>query len=1144
MKTNLITQRLSIFVATAIFSLSTLQSAYAAPGNLATAPLFLSNIVEPNLFFTLDDSGSMDYEIVVEDPMPGFNVTNGLPTNVAPPAAGGSRMGYFHPTQTELYNTRGRVPPSHEDSGSTAWDRYWVLRNHNGNKIYYNPATVYTPWPGAKANGDPMFEDANPTAAPDDPVNPDHTVDLTLRYEFDGSGIDVYLPTYYIWDDNNGNGIIEPGDNNTQVEISASDTAAMQNFANWWVYYRSRMNTTKAAIGAVINNTDGTRMGLGLFNGPNSSTSNIGTPKQTALESVNDAAKKRAFLTAFYGVKAPRAGTPGRESMQETGEMFINSGILPANLGGECQQNFNVFMSDGYWSENTSFTSIGNTDRDGTGEFDGGIYADTYSNTLADVAMKYYEEDLKGLADKVPTIPGVDEADHQHMVNFTIAFGVNGSLNPETAVPGTFAWPEPVHATNTTIDDMWHAALNSRGEYLNADSPEELEKSLGRAIAAVAERTATAAAVSINSAKLTTNTIVYLAEFNTNGWQGDLKAFKIKTDAQGNLDPGGELEANPTWRAATELNNRNISADPRVVMTHNGGKGVPFQWDKLSSDQQLDLRTNPSGGLDSDDVGKARLNYLKGSRVDEGTGNRFRERLSLLADLVNSGPVFVGAPDLRWPDKTPFPDAPGKRYSEYKNGPKKTRQEIVYAGANGGFMHGFDANTGREEFAYVANNLFSTNTAEGLHYLTDPNYIHRYYNDLTPTVSDVFDGINWQTVLISGQRGGGRGIYALDVTDPSKFTNTEANAEDVVMWEFTDADDPNLGFTYSRPQVGLGNDGSWVAIFGNGYNGTGDGRGKLFILKIHQGASGWVAGTDYEVISTPPGALYGSPGNRNGLGSPALADIDGNGTIDRAYAGDLFGNMWVFDLSDSADSGNWELAYNTPLFTTIGNEPITAQPTLSRHPTISNDSSNQPNVMVFFGSGQYLVPGDKTSTDDNYFYGVWDKGTASRNRTHLERQNFRSGFEDAAGNPVRVLTKRVVNYAGGEFGWYFKLPDNGERSVTRPVVRGNLVFFNTFVPETAPCNVGGYGFRMAVDIVNGGAPDDPTFDVDGDNDVDDSDQATKGGQVATVAGLRQEGFLPDPVFIENISYTADKPGLVPDLKSIPEGRFSWQELIP
>ena len=107
---------------------------------------------------------------------------------------------------------------------------------------------------------------------------------------------------------------------------------------------------------------------------------------------------------------------------------------------------------------------------------------------------------------------------------------------------------------------------------------------------------------------------------------------------------------------------------------------------------------------------------------------------------------------------------------------------MVYSGSNGGKMHGFAESSGREVLAFIANNLFSTGTSEGLHYLTDPNYVHRYYNDLTPTVSDVFiyvgSGNEWQTVLISGQRGGGRGIFALNVTDPNSFS--EANAADIV----------------------------------------------------------------------------------------------------------------------------------------------------------------------------------------------------------------------------------------------------------------------------------------------------------------------------------------------------------------------------
>ncbi|UCH40455.1 MAG: hypothetical protein JSU67_01755, partial [Gammaproteobacteria bacterium] len=506
------------------------------------------------------------------------------------------------------------------------------------------------------------------------------------------------------------------------------------------------------------------------------------------------------------------------------------------------------------------------------------------------------------------------------------------------------------------------------------------------------------------------------------------------------------------------------------------------------------------------------------------------------------------------------------RYSDFKNGPAKNRTPMVYAGSNGGFMHGFDASSnafqwGQEKMAYIANFLFSSNIGEGLHYLTDPGYTHRYYNDLTPSLSDVYDGSDWQTVLISGVRGGGRGIFALDVTDPSLFDNPAGNADKIVMWEFTNADDPDLGYTYSRPQIGLSNasDGSWVAIFGNGYNNTGDGKAKLFILRIHQGTDGnWVANSDYLEIPAWVNAADGdndpntdSDGDgdnddRNGLSSPALADLDGNGTIDRAYAGDLNGKMWAFDLS-SSDPGQWKLDYGEPLFTTINNEPITAQPTLSRHPSIVSDGSNDPNVMVFFGSGQFLVDSDKVSTNTNYFYGVWDRGDLGGGVTSndLQRQTYENGFVDNNGDPVRVLSRNPVNYIGGERGWYFDLPDPSgrERSITRPVVRGDVVFFNTYVPDDDPCAPKGYGYRMAVDLETGGSPDDPTFDVNEDGIVDENDRASNGAAVSTVVGLKQEGFLPEPVFIEDIAYTADTPSKVAKLKTIPKGRLSWQELI-
>ena len=177
MNTKKFFKRFAVLASTAVFSLSTIQSAYAAPGNLATAPLFLSTIVEPNVFFTLDDSGSMDWDLVVEDTTAntGNPVVGSLPTDDA-----GNRIAYLESTWTQLYSSSKEVlRPS--DAGNAAWDKYWVFRNFNGNKLYYNPSTVYTPWPGSQAGGSPMYLDADPTNALKDPNDPaGDSVDLTV----------------------------------------------------------------------------------------------------------------------------------------------------------------------------------------------------------------------------------------------------------------------------------------------------------------------------------------------------------------------------------------------------------------------------------------------------------------------------------------------------------------------------------------------------------------------------------------------------------------------------------------------------------------------------------------------------------------------------------------------------------------------------------------------------------------------------------------------------------------------------------------------------------------------------------------------------------------------------------------------------
>ena len=1160
MTTRKFTKAIAVIAASAMLSLSTVQSAYAAPGSLATAPLFLSTIVEPNVYFTVDDSGSMDYGPVLAEGTGGLTVVGGLPQ------IDGSRRAYYTPQFSRLYTARRTLPPADDTSPDwdtnypSDWDDGWVVRNHNANLNYYNPSVTYVPWPGTKADGTPMFKDADPEKALKDPWNASgEWVDLTQAYDFkpstskdafdyNGWVMQFWIAAYYLWTDTDGDGVVDITDEHKRVVIPNDSPGEMQNFANWFQYYRSRIKAVKSIIGATINNTDSSRMGMHQFN----------DGQLIAIASMSDVTNKRAFLVDFYNYDVKAQGTPMRRGLEDVGQYFDNTGssapILPAADGGECQQNFNIVIGDGFWSGNDP--SVGNTDANGgsgdnnsifdgdqTQSNDGGNYADSYSNTLADVAMWDYERDLRGdLADKVPTQTDVDEAEHQHLVTYAISFGPIGTLNPTVDDPLAvgFAWPDPDDGEAEKIDDMWHAAYNGRGQFLSADNPIALQNALRTAIDDIAQRTATAAAVSINSAKLTTDAIVYLAKFNTNRWQGDLEAYRI-------VDPQtGALRTNSEWSAADELNGRDFALVPRVVLTNDGNGGVPFRWANISAAQKDDLKTNPAGGVDSDAIGMLRLEYLRGDQSNEGTGQFFRERASLLADLVNSGPVYVGKASLNWPDTSPFPVSVGERYSDFKED-QKDREGVVYIGSNGGMLHGFaegkDTDNdgfldigGEEVIAYVPNNLFSTGTNEGLHYLTDSNYVHKYYNDLTPTISDVYIGSAWKTILIGGERGGGRGIYALNVTDPNDFK--ESNAASLVLWEFSSADDPNLGYTYSRPQVAMGNDGRWKAIFGNGYNDTGSGEATLFILDIEGGMDGsWDSG-DIVEISTGSG----DASDRNGLATPSLADLDGNGTVDRIWAGDLKGQMWAFDLTDSSSS-NWDVAGGAPLFTTINNAPITSKPALAKHPTVSDDGSNSPNVMVYFGSGQYLTNADKSSTDVDYFYGVWDRGDSSITNSSLVEQTYETGFTDPSLNTARVITRNSVDYAGGDYGWYFELPDSGERSVTSAVVRGGLVFFNTFVPVDDPCSVGGYGFRFAVDMITGGSPDSAAIDTNNDGVIDENDQATNGLTTASIVAIKQEGFLPEPVFIEDIAYTAETPSKVVKLKNIPKGRFSWQELI-
>ena len=1130
----------------------TLPSAQAAPGTLSSAPLYLSTAVEPNIMFLLDDSGSMDWEFLVQGAADGIPSFGGLIRFYVLPSANNVNDSSFNPAFPYTVPSVALVPDA------------WRARNSSFNTLYYNPGIAYTPWDGVNAVSAALYANATATAALVNPLNSaDGTLDLTTTKNFTGyvAGAwvadSVFPAHHYLWTDTNSNGVVDAADARTLVEIrpatptytktikrtdcagaTCSYAEEIQNFANWYTYYRKRAYAAKKALGNLIDKTSGTRMGLFTFN----------NGLVTNATSMNTAANKLTLLQNTYA-RFMSGGTPARSALQALGDLYegASSPILSSTAGGTCQQNFSVVTTDGFW--NGADPTVGNTDG-GTSNssFDGGAYADSYANTLADVAMHYYERDLKpSLANSVPTTAGVDLATHQHMVTYTVAFGVTGTLNPATADPKAtgFTWPDPFDAGVTQavrdarrIDDTWHAAYNGRGLFLSASDPDTLSTSLGNAIANIEERSSSAAAVAFNSTSLNVNSVVYQAQFNSTKWSGELLAF--------DLDPNnGNISSTPLWNAAPRLNAQ-LPAN-RVMLTYNPttNLGIPFTWDTtaLSATQQSDLN---KGTAAADARGADRVAYLRGDRSNEGSGStdfRIRSTSNVLGDIAHSEPVYVGGANQSYPDVAPFPIGTNA-YSVFKTS-QASRAGVVYVGANDGMLHGFSAATGDEVIAYAPHNLFSANASEGLHYLTEKTYVHRYYVDLGATVTDAYTkstpsgAVGWKTVLVGGQRGGGRGLFALDVTNPSAFSQSSTVPDDIVMWEFTHAD---LGYTYSKPAIALMNNGRWAAIFGNGYNDTGNGKAQIFIVYLDGGLDGvWTLGTDYLVITTDVGTITA----RNGLASPSIIDLNNDRVVDRIYAGDLQGNMWVFDVSN-ATATNWGVAYKTgttpkPLFTALNAagvaQPITTKPAIARHASVAFSNPNSPNLMVYFGTGQYIAVGDSTSTATQTFYGVWDHGTKNLLRANLTPQTITTSGSS------RTLTSTAVNYASKD-GWYIDLNTSsattGERVAVDPLVRDDEVHFNTLIPSSTVCSFGGSGWIMRVNRDTGGAPATPAFDTNADGIINSSDSNT--------GGMLFDGIMSSTKILGDSGYTSDSTGkinktLVKKLKKPVAGRQSWREII-
>ena len=671
----------------------------------------------------------------------------------------------------------------------------------------------------------------------------------------------------------------------------------------------------------------------------------------------------------------------------------------------------------------------------------------------------------------------------------------------------------------------------------------ELKTQLRSAFSEISARTTSASAIAQNSTRLDTDTMIYQARFNTQDWTGQLRAFKLGSD--------GSVATVEAWEASSRM----PAHASRDIVT----------WDDVARAGNIFKITNASGELTSGQrtaLGIAALslseqidivNYLRGERTNEQqSGGSFRNRSSILGDIINSDPVYVYAENFGYealPEALPVAVGDPNRYVYFRDEVKPQRRKMIYVSSNDGMVHGFDAssdatNGGVEQFAFVPRAALSPIMAS----LSQPNYNHQYLVDGPLFAGDAYFGGSWRSVLLgtTGAGNAGKSVFALDVTDPDQFAASK------VLWEISSSDVivsavSQLGYPMGQPIIGRMPNGRWAAIFGNGWE-SAESKARLIVAYLNPDLSdGWTLGTDYCVLTT-------DSTSNNGLGSPALLDTNRDGIIDYVYAGDLQGNLWRFKFEPpgnqdancptTASNPKWEMdrkLFQTPAVdcrvkAANGTVSLCSPASTQRQPITSPIEIGPPptgqtsGYMLLFGTGQYYQASDVNNMSEQAFYAVWDElgnQTATVPLTDLVEQTISDEGQITVTNAnpppadltydYRITSANPVAYPSKK-GWYMKLRQppvasptyQGERVVSAPLLRAGRVVFTTLIPSNDSCSFGGDSWVMELDLYSGGRTSAPSFDLNNDRSFSASDMVNN----VVVSGIRsREGIVKTPAVI-------------------------------
>jgi type IV pilus assembly protein PilY1 len=908
-------------------------------------------------------------------------------------------------------------------------------------------------------------------------------------------------------------------------------TEEMSNFANWYAFYRTRNQMMKTAVGqafaplsnnyqvglATLREADATgaiarapkafenQDRIDWYAALYATTASLGTPLRSAVNKVAVAFQKNGYVTEPCQPNFMLVTTDGywngAPAKQYDSSFNATTTDLPNNDAAEAPNRFC-----------TAATGCTDKRTQGTGE----------TNSLADVALYWYNG---GSANStVSLVPGLEdmslegqvsgkdgENKHLHINTYTLGLGVDGIMtyDPNYDKPsnlggdfskilagasgcpwnsnGRYIWPDPVTTDSAAdhqsrVDDLWHAAVNGHGKYFNASVPKDVVKGLSSALSSIQGTVGAASAAATSTPNISqADNDIFSDTYTTVKWYGVLADQKINT-----LD--GSVATTPKWITSTTLGKRvSSTADTRLIYmldTSTGGLknfeyGTMTAGEKAWFDNRCSVLTQCTTLSDPDKVlansGDNMVNWLRG-RQKFADDNIYRAYSSyqpdatvpavplVLGDIASSKPAY-----LRDPRKAYTLTGYAAYKAKHQPGVTGARKAMVYTAANDGMLHAFDADTGEEQWAYAPRITMSKLAAQAS--LGYP-LAHQFTTDGSPELGDVQIGGVWKSVLVAGLGAGGRGFYAIDVTDP---------VSPVVLWELcadktlcslangnTAAAVGNIGLTMGNAQFGMWN-GKWVVYLTSGYNNvpgvdgvaTGDGKGHLFIVDISNGQILKDVSTGSGDATTPSGLARITAITLNPTTDPLTTYI---------YGGDNQGQMWRFDLTDTV--GN--TVATVKMGTSGAGQPITTRPDVSTCLVPTTGGATAQRVVVF-GTGRLLdVPDTKDATVQSLYLlkdkdGIAGNPIADIRGNTMVQQTL--SVQDASHTSNYLVSALAVDLSTKN-GWFldWKINSKERMNLDPRIVNGGVNVVTNVPGESTACSVGGSSNVYQVGLCTGSMP--------------------------------------------------------------------------